>query len=62
MGCSFCKNKKDLGDYTPLETDKKDKKPLTLDDIIMKQEIGDGAYGLVKLAWDKQNSKLVAVK
>ena len=60
MGCDCSKNKKDLGDYTPL--DEKDRKPLTLDDIIMKQEIGDGAYGLVKLAWDKQNSKLVAVK
>ena len=35
---------------------------MTLDDYIMKQEIGEGAFGMVKLAIDKKSSGVVAIK
>ena len=40
----------------------KKKKTPTLDDYTMKHEIGEGAFGLVKLAIDKKMNKMVAVK
>ena len=33
-----------------------------MDDYILKQEIGEGAFGMVKLAIDKKSSRVVAIK